>query len=156
MSEARDTYLETQVKTATPQRLRLMLIEGALRFAARGKEAFLAGERDAAAESLERCRDIVSELLSGVRPGHHPLNDVTRALYAFVFRALAEGQLLNKPSKLNDAIRVLEEERETWLQVCQVCPEAPPPEEGDNFRSQEVLASDMASGTVVERFSLDA
>lgn len=159
-TDARAAYLETQIKTATPQKLRLLLIEGALRFASRGKEALEAGRRDEMTESLERAREIIGELLAGIRPGPHRLNDVTRGLYGFVFRSLAEAQLLSDPAKIDDALRVLEEERETWLQVCEICPEAPQPEEGESFRGQEVVASDFAphaaSAQVSGGFSLDA
>ena len=40
----RDAYLETQVLTATPQRLRLMLIEGAIRKITAAQAAHEAGD----------------------------------------------------------------------------------------------------------------
>jgi flagellar protein FliS len=160
MFDAHATYLETQIKTATPQKLRLMLIDGALRFSARAKESLDAGQRDEAFESLERARDIVGELLAGIRPERHPLNDVARGIYAFLFRSLAEAQLLGEVGKIDEAIRVLTEEQETWRQVCEICPEAPTPDVGENFRAQEVVASDFAPhhppAAAQRGFSLDA
>jgi hypothetical protein len=59
--------------------------------------------------------------------------------------------------KIDDALRVLEEERQTWLAVCELEPEAPTTDEPANFRQQEVVASSVAlPTTAIERFSLDA
>ena len=57
-------YLETEINTATPQKLRLMLIAGALRHARRTLGLWEEGNFEAALESLIRCRDIVAELLN--------------------------------------------------------------------------------------------
>ena len=43
------TYLESKVLTAPPQRLHLMLIEGAIRFGRQAEELLRKGERAAAA-----------------------------------------------------------------------------------------------------------
>src|SRR5262245_28771570 len=125
MQDARTTYLETQIKTATPQKLRLMLIEGALRQAVQAREAHAIGRRDQFSSALERARDIVTELIAGIRPEKTPLNETVRALYAFVFRSLAEAQLYDDAKHIDDALRVLQEERQTWLQLCETTPEAP-------------------------------
>ena len=53
-SNARDTYLETQVKTATPQKLQLMLVEGAIRFAHQAIHHWEQQDEPAACESLIR------------------------------------------------------------------------------------------------------
>jgi flagellar secretion chaperone FliS len=156
MNDPRAAYLETQIKTATPQRLRLMLIEGALRFARQAKEATSLGQSERAADYFDRCRDVVGELLAGIRPGPHRLNEVARALYGFVYQSLAEAQLLGDGKKVDDALRVLEEERETWLQVCKAYPEAPLPTDDDPYRNQEVFAPSSAEIVKSASFTLDA
>jgi flagellar protein FliS len=156
MRDARSAYLETQVITAAPQKLRLMLIEGCMRFARQAGEALAAGSLEQFSESMDRARDIVTELISGIRPEPLPTNETARALYAFIFKSLAEAQLLKDPRKIEDAIRVLQEERETWLLVCELAPEPSPA--AASFRQQEVLASEIEAAPLapVSSFSLDA
>lgn len=157
MHDARSAYLETQVLTAAPQKLRLMLIDGAMRFARQAREAHALGNMYGFSSGLERARDIVTELISGIRPGTSAITEATLALYAFVFKSLGEAQLLKEAAKIDDALRVLEEERQTWLAVCELDPETPSSGDPANFRQQEVVASSMAlPATAAERFSLDA
>lgn len=157
MNDARSAYLETQVFTAAPQKLRLMLIDACMRFAGQARDAQAAGNGEQLADSLDRARDIVTELISGIRPDGSALTEAARGLYAFIFKSLAEAQLLKDVQKIDDALKVLEEERQTWLAVCELELEAPASDESANFRQQEVFASDPLSPTVAaERFSLDA
>ena len=115
-------YLETQIATATPQRLRLMLIEGALRTARKTAEAWEQERKDEALESLIRCRAIVTELIAGIRAGSSPLADKVLSLYLFLFQELTETQFSGDPDKLSGVIRVLEEERTTWQELCEALP----------------------------------
>jgi len=119
---ARDAYLESQIMTATPQKLRLMLIEAALRFARRAYEAQLGEQLEEAFENTLRCRRIVTELLTSVDPGHSPLTKQVVALYVYLFQTLTEAQLKRSPEKFNDVIKVLEIERETWRDLCEKMP----------------------------------
>ena len=157
MHDARSAYLETQVLTAAPQKLRLMLIDGCIRFARQAREAQSAGNSEQFSTSLDRARDIVTELISGIRPDGAQLTESARALYAFIFKSLAEAQLFKDAQKIDDALRVLEEERQTWLAVCELSPELPVGDEAANFRQQEILSSSSSAPAAgIERFSLDA
>ena len=70
---ARDAYLETQITTATPQRLRLMLIDGALRRARTAQEAWEVGRVEEGTAAAGHCRDIIAELIAGISPDESPL-----------------------------------------------------------------------------------
>jgi flagellar protein FliS len=120
-----DIYLETQVATATPQRLRLMLIEGAIRRARLTIEHWREGRDDLALESLITCRGMVSELLAGVRDEQSDLGKNVVGLYVFLFQTLTAAQLSRNPAALAPALFVLEEERQTWSQVCQQLADLP-------------------------------
>lgn len=117
---ASDKYFESQVFTATPQRLRLMLIDGALHYARRAALHWEQGRDYEAGEAIAGCQRIVTELLRGLRTEIAPdLVGNVAALYNFVFRSLIEAGLKRDPRKLADAVRVLEIDRETWRQVCE-------------------------------------
>ena len=119
-SSARDSYLETEVTTATPQKQQLMLIEGTIRFIGRTRSHWRAGQDERAHECLVRAQQIVTELLAGLN--HEVAPELTRrvaALYVFVFRSLVDAGLRRDEAKLDEALRVLEPQREAWHGVCQ-------------------------------------
>jgi flagellin-specific chaperone FliS len=146
-------YLENEVHSATPQKLRLMLIDGALRFARKTLEHWQQHDADAASEALARARAIVIELISSVRmerkdcefiidhaagrprPSQehrqreieslHQVACNTAAVYLVVMRELNEAQLHDAPAKIEAAIRILQVERETLRLVCEQHPHAP-------------------------------
>ncbi len=115
---ARNSYLDTQVHTATPQRLRLMLIEGVQRQVRAAESAWRDEGSDEAISALTRARDIVAELLSGIRPDTTPLVQQTLGIYAYLYSALTEVQHSRDAHQLAGILRVLEEERQTWQAVC--------------------------------------
>ena len=115
----RTSYLETEVMTASPQKLQLMLIEAAIRSIERARRHWRAQEDEQAAEALIRAQQIMTELLAGLN--HDVKPELTRkvaAVYLFVFRSLVDAHLRRDEEKLDDTIRVLEVERETWREVC--------------------------------------
>jgi flagellar protein FliS len=118
-SSARDSYLVTEVMTATPQKLQLMLIEAAIRSAERARAQWQADHHEQAAEALIHAQQAVGELLAGL--DHEVDTDLVKkvaSVYLFVFRSLMEASLERNDKKLDDALRVLQVERETWRQVC--------------------------------------
>ena len=140
--------------TATPQKLRLMLIEGAIRFARQTLRHWEQQENEQAVDALIRCRNIVSELLAAVRTDHSDLARKVAGLYLFVFKHLTEAQLRRDASLVQEAIGVLEVERDTWRQVCEQMPHAPTAA-NDPAATEDVIAprqairdDDFASGSV--------
>ncbi len=136
LQNPREAYLETQISTATPQKLRLMLIDGGIRFARLGQIAWQENRYDDAFEHVSRCRAIVSELLAGVRIDQSDLTRQVAAIYGYLFRLLTEAQALRDSERLEQVVRVLEEERVTWAAVCEQMPEAPTEME----QPEEILA----------------
>jgi len=118
-AKARESYLATQVTTATPQKLRLMLVEGAIRFGVRAQSLWNDQQEAEAMEALIRCRQIVAELMAAVKDDGSPLGIKIMALYTFLFRTLTESQLNQDAAKLAEVLNVLQVERETWSQVCE-------------------------------------
>jgi len=120
MSSTTGSYFETEIMTAPPQKLQLMMIEAVIRFARRAGEQWDAQQDDQACESLIRAQQIVTELVSGLNREQSPeLAAKITSVYMFVFRRLMEASLEKSRQKLDDALRVLEEERTTWREVCQ-------------------------------------
>ena len=117
---ARQNYLQAEVQTATPQKLQLMLIEAAIKNIHRTKKAWEEEKFEAGFDSLSLAQDIVAEILSSVdKDGSPELAGKIASIYVFIFRRLSEGGMTHDPEKLDDALRVLTSERETWRQVCE-------------------------------------
>jgi len=132
---ARQHYLETQVLTATPQKLQLMLIEAAIREVQRMGQHWERCENEQAYEAGIRAQRIVTALLSGLNREEMPdLTGRMAEVYLYVFRTLVTANMRHEEQLLADALRVLNVERETWQLVCQRAesertgPDLPPPE----------------------------
>jgi len=144
----RDAYLETQILTATPQRLRLMLIEGAIRKVTAAQAAHAIGDWQKAASDLGHCRDIVTELIAAIDPDQTPVAKQVLGVYMFLYSTLVEAEFGRDASRLADILRVLEEERQTWRAVCEQMPERPTPDANSTHHSEE-----LAPQRVDETFS---
>jgi len=117
---ARQNYLQADVQTATPQKLQLMLVEAAIKNVHRTKKAWEEERFEAAFDSLALAQDIIAEILSSLDKENNPdLAGKIASIYVFIFRCLTEGGMTHDPNKLDDALRVLNAERETWRQVCE-------------------------------------
>lgn len=126
-SSVPESYLETEAVTASPQKRQLMLIEGVIRFIEQARRRWQSNENDQACECLLRAQKIVAELLAALE--HQVAPELTKqvaALYVFVFRTLVEANLNRDPQKLDDALRVLEPQREAWQGVCKELENAAP------------------------------
>ncbi len=119
-SSARDSYLETEVMTATPQKLQFMLLDAAIRAIQQTKQLWAADRDEQACETLIRAQQIMSELLGGLNPEvDSSLAKKVAAIYLFVFRNLVGANQQRDVEKLDGARAVLEIERETWRKVCE-------------------------------------
>ena len=124
---AREQYLAAEVMTAPPQKLQLLLIEGAMRFCNLALAKWEQGENECAGDALTRAQGVVTELIAGVRPEHdRELARKAASVYLYLFRTLVDAHLHHDAGKVRDALRVLEIERGTWQEVCRRLASAAP------------------------------
>jgi flagellar protein FliS len=113
-------YLRSRVMSASPQELRLMLLEGAIKYARQGRAAMERKDFEGVFNGLTASRNIVMELLTTIRPEPNPdLADKVRSLYTYMYTLLVEGGHEKDLKKLDTVIDLLEFERETWSQLMQ-------------------------------------
>jgi flagellar protein FliS len=127
----RNTYLETQINTATPQKLRLMLIEGAIRYGQQAMAAWEEGRGEDGLSALLRCQAVIAELLGSVREDGTPVTRQVIDIYAFLALELHEAEMNADPQRIAGVVRVLQEDRQTWQELCHHLPEAPQPNAAD-------------------------
>ncbi|MBI4717467.1 MAG: flagellar export chaperone FliS [Planctomycetes bacterium] len=112
-------YLRDAVMTATPEQLQLMLYDGAIRFATQGKEALLAKNYEQSYEKLTRAQSIITEMLAGLNyEVNRELCRRVASIYQFLHRRLVDANARRDPQAVDDALRVLRVERETWEILC--------------------------------------
>ncbi len=143
-------YLSTEILTSAPQKLHLLLLEGALRQIRLTETFWQAGQVEEGYQSLEKARAIVAELLAGVRPERWPeVAPRVAAIYRFVYLTLAQAGLARNIERLREAARVLEIDRETWRQVCQRLQEGPSSQENFSGRTTEHVAPGGEASNIV-------
>ena len=112
------TYLKTKVMTSSPAELRLMLLDGAIKFVQQAIQGVNESAFESVYEGVSRSQAILTELMSSLRPEHDPeLCERLNGLYTYVFNLLvkANGDMSAQP--LEEALKLLEYERETWLML---------------------------------------
>lgn len=108
-------YFRNQVLTATPEKLRLLLLEGCIRFINQGRHGLQNKDFEQVYEGFSQAKDIVLELITAVDRDRAPeLCARISALYTFVFTRLTEASFEKDLAKADEALKIMEYERETW------------------------------------------
>ena len=110
-----NAYLRTQVLTASPEQLRLMLLDGAIRFAQQAADGLETNDYEASYNGITQARAIVLELATSIRPDVDPeLAERVQSVYMFLYAELIDASLNRDKARLDKAIELLHYERETW------------------------------------------
>lgn len=113
-------YLRSKVFSASPEELRLMLLDGAIRFARQGREGLATKNFELSFSGLSSCKNILLELVTSMKVEIAPeLCAKMRALYMFMYSRLIDANLEKSPAIVDEVIKLLEYERETWVLVMQ-------------------------------------
>ncbi|MFM9994195.1 MAG: flagellar export chaperone FliS [Phycisphaerales bacterium] len=117
-SPTANAYLRTKVLTASPEELRLMLLDGAIRFATQGRDGLARKDYEASYNGMSQCRNIIIELITSIRPDVDPeLAQRVRSVYTFMFSELVEASFQKDPARVDEVLRLLNYERETWAML---------------------------------------
>ncbi len=113
---AADEYLESMVMTASPARLRWLLIEKACGLC----DQLLESSSDKL-DPLQttHLHEVLTELLAGVTRESGELGKQVSDLYVFLLRHLIIAERAQDRRKIAEIRAVLEVERATWERVCQ-------------------------------------
>ncbi len=113
-----DAYLTTKVLTASPEELRLMLIDGAIKFSQQGRDALERKDFEGCYNGYTRARAILVELTNTMRPDpDRKLYERLTSLYMFLFRRLLESSHEKDIAKADEVLTLLKFERETWVML---------------------------------------
>ena len=111
-------YLRNVVMSAPPERLHLMLYDGAIRFCRQARDAIGRKDIEGSYNLLTRAQNIVLEMQNALRPEVAPeVCEQMSALYGFIYRRLVEANVNKDVKAVDDALRILEYQRETWIML---------------------------------------
>ncbi len=113
-------YLRTKVMTASPAGLRLMLLDGALKFAEQGKVGLENEDYEAAYDGISRCQAILMELINALKPEIEPeLCERLSSLYTFLYSRLVTASRDREPAVVEEVLGMLQYEHRTWSMLLQ-------------------------------------
>ena len=116
--EEPNVYLKTKVLTASPAELRLMLIDGAIRFTKQARVGILERDFEQSFEGFSKARAIVTELISGLNPEvDAELCDRLTGLYTFIFTRLVDASSERSIEIIDEVLELFRFERETWAML---------------------------------------
>jgi flagellar protein FliS len=110
-------YRESAVLTAPPERLVVMLYDGARRFLQQAASAMRDGDVPTAHERLRRAERIVEHLLATLDMSQGDVSEKLESIYVFCLEQLAEGRMRQDAAQLDTVDRLLGELREAWAEI---------------------------------------
>ena len=119
---AANEYLKTKVMTASPQELRLMLYDGAIKYCHQAMNAIEVEDLEESYSCLMRAQKIVLEL--SVSLNHEAATDLCdklAALYTYIYRLLVDANLEKDGKYVAEALRLLKYEKKTWQMLIDKC-----------------------------------
>ena len=116
--DVNNPYFRTKVMTASREELRLMLLEGSLRFMRGGREALVKKDWEEVYSGFTQAKAIILELMNTLDRSANPeLCDRLTGLYTYMYSRLTEGSLEKDVVKVDEVIGLMEFERDTWVML---------------------------------------
>ncbi len=115
---AAQQYIQTQVRSASPLELVVMLYDAALRNTARAIDAMARGDIRTRRDAITKSLAIINELQStlNLEKGGAIAEELDR-LYVWMTDSLIQATVQQKPGPLHDVRKNLELLRDAWHQV---------------------------------------
>lgn len=113
---AAKAYGNNKVNTASQAELTLMLYDGAVKFCNRAKEALESNDYETVNTNIQKCRNIVVELLSTLNH-KYPVAKDFETLYNYIFALLTEANMKKDMESLEKALVELRDIRDIWKEI---------------------------------------
>lgn len=117
LASSPNAYRESAVLTATPERLVVMLYDGARRFLHQAAVAMAAGQTELTHVKLRRAEAIIEHLRDTLDMEQGEVAQRLQAIYLFCARHLNQARLDRDPAKIEQVNALLGELREAWAAI---------------------------------------
>ncbi|MDJ0624441.1 MAG: flagellar export chaperone FliS [Desulfocapsaceae bacterium] len=114
-------YQNNQILNATPERILIMLYDGAIRFCRQAMQAMDDGNREQVSVKIGKTMAIICEFSNTLN--HEVGGDIAKdldALYDYMTRELTKANLKNERKALETVEDLLSGLRETWVEAAQI------------------------------------
>lgn len=112
-------YQQNAVQTATPERLLVMLFDGAIRFMNLAKSHSEKKELDKAHNNLIKAQAIFSELMATLDMRYEIANQLL-PLYEFCNRRLVDANLTKTIVPIDEVLELTQDLKQTWEEAAQI------------------------------------
>ena len=112
-----NVYKNNSVNYASKEQLLLMLVDGAVKFAKRAKEAINKKDIKNAHEYLTRTQDIFTELMISLDRNAGEWANNLFNVYEFIKSSLIEINIKKDEDKLDKLMPLIEDVRDTWYEA---------------------------------------
>jgi len=110
-----NAYLRDAILTAAPEQLQLMLYDGAIRFCLQARDAIEQKDYEESFNKLTRAQNIILEMQGALNYDvNRELCERVAAIYNFLYRRLVDANMHRDTVAIDDALKILRIERETW------------------------------------------
>ena len=110
-------YRTTQVQTASPADLLLMLYDGAIKWCKKAEMHLDNNEGEQAHKALLKSQDIIDELMVSLDPSAGAIAQGLSQLYDYMRWRLVEANMQKSKEPITEVVKMLEELRETWAEA---------------------------------------
>lgn len=112
-------YQEQAVRTASPDKLIIMLFDGALRFSGKARNFIKENNFEEAGKAIYRCEDIIDYLINTLNP-RIPIAAEIEKMYEYIQYNFVQANITKDTLYLDEADKYLRDFRETWKQVGEI------------------------------------
>lgn len=109
-------YQQNAILNARPEKLLILLLNGAVRFIRQADKALADRDLAGAHNALVRAQDILAYLRGALNPDYE-ISGSLGALYDYLIEQLVQANLKKDREVLAAAARMVEELRDTWSQA---------------------------------------
>jgi flagellar protein FliS len=120
-ANAYNTYKNNSVNFASKEQLLIMLLDGAVKFASKARQALLDKNIQESHKNLVKTQDIFYELIASLdlkNAGNW--GQSLSALYQFIVEKLTETNMKKSVETLDEVMPFIEEVRDTWREAYKV------------------------------------
>ncbi|SMB82744.1 flagellar protein FliS [Desulfonispora thiosulfatigenes DSM 11270] len=117
MNTALNAYRKNQVQTNSPEKLVLMLYEGAIKFISKGMTAIEEKNISEANTNLVKAQNIMSELMAGINFKAGEIATNLHSLYEYMHHQLMQANLKKDKEIAGEILIMVKDLRDSWAQM---------------------------------------
>lgn len=121
MATPYNQYQNVQVTTSNPEKILIMLYDGAINFTKIAIEKLAKGDVAGKGLYIGKTHAIVAELMETLN--HEVGGDISRQLqrlYSYLIDELVNANVKNSPAHLENALKIMTSMRDTWVEAADI------------------------------------